>query len=83
MCIEIQSFYLIPILQSTVFTVFVEATFLLETAIEHVSTLLGLHPEVVREVNMYSDGDYTLASQHLISCNARSIFKSLQVRICC
>lgn len=51
---------------------------MLETAIEHVSSVLGLRPEVVREINMYTDGDYTLAGQHLISCNARSIFKSLQ-----
>jgi CO/xanthine dehydrogenase Mo-binding subunit len=59
----------------------VETTFMLETAIEHISSLLGLRPEVVRQLNMYSDGDYTLYGQYLISCNATSIFKSLQVRI--
>ncbi|CAM6125267.1 unnamed protein product [Calypogeia fissa] len=58
--------------------VFVETMFIIETVIEHVASVLGLRPDVVREVNMYKEGDVTAAGQKLVYCNAKTVFDTVK-----
>ncbi|KAL3680391.1 hypothetical protein R1sor_023347 [Riccia sorocarpa] len=58
--------------------VFVEMLFILETAVEHTAHVLSIRPEIVREVNMYVDGDRTPVNQLLPTCNVKDIFDTLK-----
>ncbi|KAL2612676.1 hypothetical protein R1flu_024368 [Riccia fluitans] len=57
---------------------FVEMLFMLETAIEHTADILSIRPDIVREMNMYVDGDRTLQDQLLPTCNVKLIFDTLK-----
>lgn len=56
---------------------------MIETAVEHVATVLGLRPDVVREVNMYKEGDVTPSGQKLVYCNAKKVFDTVKVSHSC
>ncbi|KAJ7565972.1 hypothetical protein O6H91_02G083300 [Diphasiastrum complanatum] len=58
--------------------VFVEVTFMLETVVEHISAALKVSPDVVRQLNMYTTGEVTLAGQTLNYCNAKAVFNELK-----
>ncbi len=60
-------------------SVFVETVFMMETMVEHVASVLGMAPDLVREVNMYKKGDTTLAGQYLEFCNVKEVLDSIKV----
>jgi CO/xanthine dehydrogenase Mo-binding subunit len=60
-------------------SVFVETVFMMETMMEHVASVLGMAPDLVREVNMYKKGDTTLAGQYLEFCNVKEVLDSIKV----
>jgi xanthine dehydrogenase/oxidase len=51
---------------------------MIETVIEHVATVLRLRPDVVREINMYKEGDVTPGYQKLVYCNAKTVFDTVK-----
>lgn len=53
---------------------FVEANFIVESAMEHVANALGMAPDVFRRQNFYTSGDISPSGQHLGYCNARLVF---------
>jgi xanthine dehydrogenase molybdopterin-binding subunit B len=52
---------------------------MMETMMEHVASVLGMAPDLVREVNMYKKGDTTLAGQYLEFCNVKEVLDSIKV----
>eukprot|EP00252_Welwitschia_mirabilis_P010739 TRINITY_DN2419_c0_g1_i7.p1 TRINITY_DN2419_c0_g1~~TRINITY_DN2419_c0_g1_i7.p1 ORF type:complete len:1017 (-),score=216.35 TRINITY_DN2419_c0_g1_i7:1040-4090(-) len=58
--------------------VFVETAVMIETIMEHVSQVLGLSPQDVREMNLYRKGDTLLCDQKLVYCNAKDIIDAVK-----
>ncbi len=52
---------------------------MMETMVEHVASVLGMAPDLVREVNLYKKGDTTLAGQYLEFCNVKEVLDSIKV----
>ncbi|QDZ24669.1 xanthine dehydrogenase [Chloropicon primus] len=54
--------------------VFLPGTFLIESVLDHVAFTVGADAETVKALNLYNQGDVSLAGQKLVDCHVRDTF---------